>query len=407
MQLQEEIRPQTLNPYEFEDDDEARFRSLLPHEVPERRGVLSVEPHQLQVRTGVLSCSPACDSAVATPHVRHSVVLQSCICTPAVSRSASFALSVNTTPSTQTHPQDLAVARSMLTDNLLEVVDDQLAQFGLDPRVQALSDKTYAACMVELERRRRCAGERGGRTVSRWHGATQERLTRMLLPGCMAEDCSCWYVACSLMLERVSPALAKRATDLRDGLLTHLELMKREMQKEQQAVAQKRLQEQVQKQAEEKAIAEAAAAAAAAAQAAEVAQMQQAAAAAAAAQPLGGAPAGNSAGLSSEILPPAPGSQPVRSGSASGLRTGSTSLVTPAVPAPASAAAPAAAAGVLASGLHSSGATSHVESPSVAVPAAKPQLPAFPARQPSIGRSAPSETNTDDLRSMLPGGGFR
>eukprot|EP00198_Chlamydomonas_reinhardtii_P000413 XP_001689748.1 predicted protein [Chlamydomonas reinhardtii] len=97
MQLQEEIRPQTLNPYEFEDDDEARFRSLLPHEVPERRGVLSVEPHQLQ---------------------------------------------------------DLAVARSMLTDNLLEVVDDQLAQFGLDPRVQALSDKTYAACMVELERRR-------------------------------------------------------------------------------------------------------------------------------------------------------------------------------------------------------------------------------------------------------------
>ncbi|KAG2425377.1 hypothetical protein HXX76_013791 [Chlamydomonas incerta] len=310
MQLQEEIRPQTLNPYEFENDDEARFRAMMPHEVPERRGVLSVEPHELQ---------------------------------------------------------DLAVARSMLTDTLLEVVDDQLAQFGLDPRVQALSDKTYAACMVELERRR------------------------------------------SLMLERVSPAMAKRATDLRDGMLTHLELIKREMQKEQQAVAQKRLQEQALKHAEDKATAEASAAAAAAAQAAEVAVAQQAAAAAAAAtQPLGGISASGSAGPSSELLPSASGSQPVRSGSASGLRTGSTSLATPAVPAPGSAfAAPTAvAAGALASGAHSSAATSHTESPTVAVTAAKPQLPAFPARQSSIGRSAPSETNTDDLRNMLPGGGF-
>ncbi|KAG2430772.1 hypothetical protein HYH02_013611 [Chlamydomonas schloesseri] len=308
MQLQEEIRPQTLNPYEFENDDEARFRAMMPYEVPERRGVLSVQPHELQ---------------------------------------------------------DLAVARSMLTDTLLEVVDDQLAQFGLDPRVQALSDKTYAACMVELERRR------------------------------------------SLMLERVSPGLAKRAIDLRDGLLTHLELIKRETMREQQAVAQKRLQEQVQKQAEDKAAAEVVAAAAAAAQAAEVTQAQQAAAAAvAAAQPLGGPAAGSSAGPSSELPPALAGSQPVRTGSASGLRTGSTSLVTPAVPAAAVAAPAAVAAGTLSSGPQSSAATSYTESPTMAVGASKPQLPPFPARQTSIGRSAPSETNTDDLRSMLPGGGF-
>lgn len=49
MMLAEEIRVITENPYEFEDDDEQRFRANLPHELPGRQGVLSVQPHVMQV----------------------------------------------------------------------------------------------------------------------------------------------------------------------------------------------------------------------------------------------------------------------------------------------------------------------------------------------------------------------
>lgn len=49
MMLGEEIRVITENPFEFEDDDEATFRALLPHEVAERKGVLSAKQHDLQV----------------------------------------------------------------------------------------------------------------------------------------------------------------------------------------------------------------------------------------------------------------------------------------------------------------------------------------------------------------------
>ncbi len=50
--------------------------------------------------------------------------------------------------------QDLATARSLLTEQLLAVVDDTIAQMGLDPNVEALDDKTYAAVMLELQEQR-------------------------------------------------------------------------------------------------------------------------------------------------------------------------------------------------------------------------------------------------------------
>ena len=49
MMLAEEIRVITENPYEFEGDDEELFRAMMPHEMRERRGVLSVQPHPMQV----------------------------------------------------------------------------------------------------------------------------------------------------------------------------------------------------------------------------------------------------------------------------------------------------------------------------------------------------------------------
>ena len=49
--MQEEIRVLTDNPYEFEDDDEARFRDLLPYEaVVKQQGTLCMQPHGQQVR---------------------------------------------------------------------------------------------------------------------------------------------------------------------------------------------------------------------------------------------------------------------------------------------------------------------------------------------------------------------
>ncbi|KAG2493967.1 hypothetical protein HYH03_007896 [Edaphochlamys debaryana] len=145
MMLADEIRVITENPYEFEDDDEAHFRAVMKHELAERPGVLSVRPHDLQ---------------------------------------------------------DLEAARSLLTDQLLAVLDDEIAQYGINVGTEAMDDKTYAASMQELAARR------------------------------------------SKVLERHSRDVQERAERLRDALLTHIELYKRKEQAKLLAEQQKRLQEE-------------------------------------------------------------------------------------------------------------------------------------------------------------------
>ncbi|KXZ55055.1 hypothetical protein GPECTOR_3g213 [Gonium pectorale] len=143
MMLAEEIRVITENPYEFEDDDEDVFRSMMPYDLDERPGVLSVKPHNLQ---------------------------------------------------------DLETARTLLTDQLLTVLDDEVAQYGVDPTTGTMSDKVYAASMQELAARR------------------------------------------SKVMERYPREKQERAERLRDALLTHLELMKRRAQQQQVGEEQQRLQ---------------------------------------------------------------------------------------------------------------------------------------------------------------------
>ncbi|GFR48246.1 hypothetical protein Agub_g10109 [Astrephomene gubernaculifera] len=145
MMLAEEIRVITENPYEYGDDDEAVFRAMLPYELAERPGVLSVERHELK---------------------------------------------------------DLETARGLLTDQLLAVLDDEMAQYGLDPSAEAISDKAYAASMQELAAKR------------------------------------------SQLLERQPRETQERAERLREALLTHLELMKRLTSEQQVREQQQRLQEE-------------------------------------------------------------------------------------------------------------------------------------------------------------------
>ena len=51
--IEEELRVITENPYEFEGDDNAKFRALLPHQLPAREHVLSIQKHVDQVRERV------------------------------------------------------------------------------------------------------------------------------------------------------------------------------------------------------------------------------------------------------------------------------------------------------------------------------------------------------------------
>lgn len=46
--LEAELRATSEHPYDYEEDDEARFRAVLRHEV--MPGVLAAEPHTPQVR---------------------------------------------------------------------------------------------------------------------------------------------------------------------------------------------------------------------------------------------------------------------------------------------------------------------------------------------------------------------
>ncbi|EFJ50393.1 hypothetical protein VOLCADRAFT_88956 [Volvox carteri f. nagariensis] len=147
--IQDEIRVISENPYEFEGDDEERFRAMLTYEMAERKGVLSISRHNLE---------------------------------------------------------DLATARSLFTDLLLARLDDELAQYSVDTTTQSLSDKTYLACMQELSSRRR------------------------------------------QLLEKFPRDVQDRAEDLRNFLMTHLELLKRDDEAQRRLQQQAQLQQQMQQQ---------------------------------------------------------------------------------------------------------------------------------------------------------------
>ncbi|KAG1661696.1 hypothetical protein FOA52_001973, partial [Chlamydomonas sp. UWO 241] len=126
--INNELRVITENPYEYEDDDEAHFKSMLPYEVPGRPGVRCLLPHT----------SGELDSALRR-----------------------------------------------FDEPTRAEVDAQVMSFGLDPRLNQMSDREYVAMMLELGDRR------------------QERLAAM------------------------PPDKQEAADFLRDALLTHIELMKR------------------------------------------------------------------------------------------------------------------------------------------------------------------------------------
>lgn len=132
LMVEDELRVISENPYEYEGDDEIRFRSLLPHEIPGREGVKSV----LGGHTAA----------------------------------------------------DVNQAHAMFLGEALSQVDDALASFGFDPGHQEMTDREYAAAMMELDSRRE----------SRYSS--------------------------------INGGDAARETDtfLRDALMTHLELIRRE-----------------------------------------------------------------------------------------------------------------------------------------------------------------------------------
>ncbi|GLC59969.1 hypothetical protein PLESTB_001559200 [Pleodorina starrii] len=300
MMIQDEIRVITENPYEYAGDDEERFRALMPHEMADRKGVRSVSHHVLE---------------------------------------------------------DLATARALYTDQLLAVLDDEVAQYGVDPTGSTLADKAYLACMRELGLRR------------------------------------------SQLLERYPKEVQERAEDLRSFLLTHLELVKRgeeqqfklrQQQELQQQLQQQKLQQQQQQQQTQQ-------------------QQQQTQ------QPLRSSTAGGEGHLDEEDelepddVAPAPAAPAavvapaaVPSGSGSGAtqqqerdlaRISQEELVTAVtfMPNQGIAAATEAAARPL-STISTTGA-------GAAGGPAQRQLPAFPSRQPSGTGAA---AGTEDLRSMLP-----
>lgn len=79
--MQNEIRVITDNPFEFEEDDESRFRSMMPHEAAtKQRLVLCVKPHGQQVCDGpVLVCALSLFSlghSAAKAHTAESPAMQ-------------------------------------------------------------------------------------------------------------------------------------------------------------------------------------------------------------------------------------------------------------------------------------------------------------------------------------------
>ncbi|MEW5302951.1 MAG: hypothetical protein WDW36_005687 [Sanguina aurantia] len=119
----------SVKPYLYEEDDKERFRNELRYSLVARPGVLSVHQHDLQ---------------------------------------------------------DLAAAKPVHQRMLTGVLDEQLASFGLDPRVGHMSDREYTAAMLELAERR------------------------------------------SAVLNCLPELTRGRAEELRSALFTHLELAKRD-----------------------------------------------------------------------------------------------------------------------------------------------------------------------------------
>ncbi|GAX82377.1 hypothetical protein CEUSTIGMA_g9805.t1 [Chlamydomonas eustigma] len=96
--IEEELRVITENPYEYEDEDEQHFQSMLPYEMRGRPGVRSVEYHD------------------------NAVILEDTL--------------------------------QRLGPLIFDTLDAQIASFGMDSSKQVLSDKEYAAAMLVLEERR-------------------------------------------------------------------------------------------------------------------------------------------------------------------------------------------------------------------------------------------------------------
>jgi len=96
--VEEEARVHSEKPYEYEEDDEARFRHALPHELPGTAygGVLSASSHT---------------------------------------------------------PQELQAALQQHAPALMAQLDDLVASFGMDPSKGRLSDLEYAGAMTELQLR--------------------------------------------------------------------------------------------------------------------------------------------------------------------------------------------------------------------------------------------------------------
>lgn len=65
-----------------------------------------------------------------------------------------FALHFHTFLACLAFPQDLSLALGRYGSSTLSRLDDLLWSYGVDPGVGALSDKEYAALMMELNARR-------------------------------------------------------------------------------------------------------------------------------------------------------------------------------------------------------------------------------------------------------------